>query len=159
MRYLLILFFSLASPLLFAKDIVYDTYHNVNYEYSIEYPKNILTPQEADPDGAGRTFISKNGDASLSLRAYANALNQSLEEVYNEACREELAQEPTHTVTYKVMKPNWFVVSGYREGGRVYYKKTILNNGIFKTFIFMYDENKKAVYEPITKHLAASFKG
>jgi hypothetical protein len=117
------LFLSLASPLLFAKDVVYDTYHNVNYDYSIEYPKNILTPQEADPDGAGRTFVSKNGDASLSLRAYANALNQSLKEAYHEACREELEQELNHTVTYKVIKSNWFVVSGYREGGMVYYKK------------------------------------
>lgn len=90
MRYLLILFLLLASPLSFAKDIVYDTYRNVNYDYSIEYPKNILTPQEADPDGAGQTFTSKNGDASLSLRA--NALNQSFEEIYNETCREELAQ-------------------------------------------------------------------
>jgi hypothetical protein len=70
-----------------------------------------------------------------------------------------LDQEPTHTVTYKVIKSNWFVVSGYREGGMVYYKKTILNNGIFKTFIFLYDKNKKAVYEPMTKHLVASFKG
>jgi hypothetical protein len=159
MRYLLILFFALVSPLLFAKDVVYDTYHNAHYQYSIDYPKNILMPQEADPDGAGLTLVSKNGDAILSLRAYANALNQSLEEAYNAACREELDQEPTHTVTYKVMKLNWFVVSGYREGGRVYYKKTILNNRTFKTFIFLYDANKKAVYEPITKHLAASFKG
>jgi hypothetical protein len=157
MRYVLILFLFLASPLLVAKDIVYDTYHNVNYDYSIEYPKNILTPQEADPDGAGRTFTSKNADASLSLRA--NALNQPFEEIYNEACREELAQEPTRTITYKVIKPNWFVISGYREGGMIYYKKTILNNGMLKTFIFMYQANKKATYDPITKHLVASFKG
>ena len=159
MRYLLILFFSLVSPLLFAKDIVYDTYHNVNYDYSIEYPKNILTPHEADPDGAERTFVSKNGDARLSLRANANALNHSFEEIYNETCREELAQEPTRTITYKVMKPNWFVISGYREGGMIYYKKTILNNGMLKIFIFMYQANKKAIYDPITKHLVATFKG
>jgi hypothetical protein len=61
-----------------------------------------------------------------------NALNQTLRQLYSEETNPS-ADHPHRTVSYKTLKGNWFVVSGIEEG-RVFYQKTMLAKGIFKTF-------------------------
>lgn len=155
MRYFLILLFLLASS--FAVADSYETYHNERYDYSIEYPKDVLYPQGEADNGDGQIFLSKDARAQLSVYAHFNALEQTIEEAYREQSRGGQPDDPNKVVTYKVLKDDWFVVSGYREG-KVFYQKTILRDDIFKTMLFTYDEAEKAVYDGITKRLAASFK-
>ncbi|CAG1022049.1 hypothetical protein DOJK_01402 [Patescibacteria group bacterium] len=155
MRYFLILFLLLAAPFVCAES--YETYYNERYDYSIDYPKDILFPQGESDNGDGQIFLSKTADAQLSVYANFNALEQSLEEAFREQSRGGQPDDPHKVVTYKMMKEDWFVVSGYREG-KVFYQKTILHDDIFKTFLFIYDEDQKDIYDAITKRLAASFK-
>ena len=149
----LFLIFTLAlwTQLLFAAD-VYDTYHNDRFDYSIEYPKDVLFPQGESDNGDGQKFLSKDADASLIVYGSNNALKQSLEEVY----REESRGGTAGVVTYKVLEDNWFVVSGYNSG-RVFYQKTIFHDDVLKTFVLEYDESQKELYDPIAKRLATSF--
>jgi len=51
-----------------------------------------------------------------------------------------------------------FVVSGI-EDGRIFYQKTFLRKGIFKTFRIEYDERDKQVFNSITARISDSFKG
>ncbi|MEN9847554.1 MAG: hypothetical protein RL368_294 [Pseudomonadota bacterium] len=61
-------------------------------------------------------------------------------------------------IIYKFLKNNWFILSGFI-AGRIFYQKTLLNSGQFKSFYFEYPESQKARYEPLIKGLVASFKG
>ncbi|MDD2816376.1 MAG: hypothetical protein PHP00_11685 [Thiotrichaceae bacterium] len=66
--------------------------------------------------------------------------------------------EPQFVVTYKLLKTIGLSFSEFITG-RVFYQKTLLNNGQFKSFYFEYPENQKARYEPLIKGFVASFKG
>jgi hypothetical protein len=153
----LFLIFTLAlwTQLLFAAD-VYDTYHNDRFDYSIEYPKDVLFPQGESDNGDGQKFLSKDADASLIVYGSNNALKQSLEEVYREESRGGTTENPKKVVTYKLLEDNWFVVSGYNSG-RVFYQKTIFHDDVLKTFVLEYDESQKELYDPIAKRLEKSF--
>ncbi|WP_295455752.1 hypothetical protein [uncultured Thiodictyon sp.] len=156
MRYLLIFIALTAlSQTAFAAD--YRTYHNARFGYAIDYPAGILYPQGEADNGDGQRFLTKDADASLSVYGSNNALDQSLEEAYLEAARGGLADDPKRVVTYKVIKPGWFVVSGVN-GGTVFYQKTLSAGDQFLTFILEYPEGKKSLFDPIVKRVATSFK-
>ncbi len=156
--YRLFLIFTLIlwNQWLFAAEI-YETYYNHRYDYSIDYPKAVLFPQGESDNGDGQKFLSKNADASLLVYASYNALEQPLEEIYREQSRGGTPEEPQKVVTYRVLKNNWFVVSGYNSG-RIFYQKTFLRDNQLKTFVFEYNESQKELYDPITNRLAKSFK-
>jgi hypothetical protein len=158
MRYLFVIFaLILSSQTGFAADF-YDTYVNHRYGYSIDYPKAILFPQGESDNGDGQTFLSKNTDARLLVYGSYNALEQSLEEIYREQSRGGTPEEPQKVVTYRLLKNNWFVVSGYH-AGKIFYQKTIFHDNQLKTFLLEYDESRKNYYEPILKQLLKSFTG
>ncbi len=155
----LLIFIIGLSITVFAGDVnKYANYHNQRFNYSIAYPKDILYPQGESDDGDGQKFLSKDADASLIIYGSNNVLNQSLQDLYLEESRGGTHDNPKKVVTYKVLKNNWFVISGYNSG-KIFYQKTILNKDQFKSFYFEYPASKKKIYDPITKHIASSFKG
>lgn len=135
----------------------YRTYHNVRFDYSISYPVGILFPQGESVNGDGQRFLSKDGRTELLVYGSYNSLEQTLNEVLTEAS-ERLPDHPNRVVTYKVLRGDWFVVSGI-ENGRIFYQKTMLRNSTFKTFRIEYDESQKQTFNPITAFIARSFKG
>jgi len=158
MRYLFfVLSLFLLAPTVFADD-VYNTYNNLRFGYSIEYPISILYPQGESDNGDGQKFLSKASDVSLTVYGTNNVLDQSLKNLYLEESGVEANKNTSRVVTYKVLKNNWFVVSGFNSGS-VFYQKTIFNNNQFKSFYFEYPESKKTIYDPMVKHIASSFKG
>lgn len=134
----------------------YETYHNEKFDYSIDYPKDVLFPQGESDNNDGQKFLSKDAEVSLLVYGSNNALDKSLEEVYREESRGGTAENPKRVVTYKMLEDNWFVVSGYN-AGRIFYQKTLLSGGVFKTFILEYDESEKARYDAIAKRIEKSF--
>lgn len=137
-------------------EILYETYHNERFEYSISYPKDILYPQGEADNGDGQKFLSKEADASLLVYGSYNFNDQTLEERYQEDSRGGTMESPDKVVSYRLLKENWFVVSGY-VSGNIFYQKTLLSNSQFKTFYFEYPESKRKQYDPIVKQLSASF--
>jgi hypothetical protein len=123
---------------------------NARFGYSISYPVDILYPQGEADNGDGQEFLSKNADAKLLVYATNNALNESLEDQYLEISRGGMSDNPKRVVTYKTLKNNWYVVSGYNSG-KVFYQKTILHNDQFQTLYFEYDENKKNIYDSLLR--------
>lgn len=158
MRRLVIAWFLLVCAPVVLADGAYKTYHNAKFEYSISYPKQILYPQGESDNGDGQKFLSKDAAAYLLVYGSNNALDESLADRFREESRGGLADNPKKVVTYKLLKNNWFVVSGFI-AGRIFYQKTLLNEGQFKSFYFEYPENEKARYEPLIKGFVASFKG
>lgn len=129
---------------------VYKTYSNARYNYSIAYPANLLTPQGEADNGDGQAFRSSDGAAEM--RVYGSQdLGGGLSGAYSEA-------QAGKEVTYKTMKGNWFVVSG-RDGGKIFYQKTLFKGGVFKTFLIEYSEAQKSIYDAVTARVARSFVG
>lgn len=131
----------------------YKTYSNARFAYSISYPWKLLTPQGEATNGDGQKFLSSDGDVELIVYGSNNALDQSLKDVYDEA-----RGAANSEVTYQILKPGWFVVSGISDG-KVFYQKTILRQGVFKTLRLEYKRSVKSTWDPITPKIAASFKG
>jgi hypothetical protein len=134
--------------------ISYKFYNNARYQYSIAYPAGILIPQGEADNGDGQKFLSKDGKVVMLVYGQFNALNQTLKNAFSEALREGT---PGGAVTYKLLKNNWFVVSG-TVSNRVFYQKTILVDDTFKTFRIEYPESQKDAFDKITGEIARSFK-
>lgn len=137
-------------PLSIAQRVVYKTYTNARYDYSISYPSSLLVAQGEADNGDGQAFRSKDGAAEMRVYGSQN-LGGGLAESYREA-------QSGRDVSYKTMKGNWFVVSG-RSGGKIFYQKTMLRGDVLKTFIIEYDESRKSIYDAVTARIARSFIG
>lgn len=130
--------------------VVYKTYTNARYGYSISYPSNLLIPQGEADNGDGQAFRSKDGAAEMLVYGSQN-LGGALAEAYREA-------QAGKNVSYKTIKGNWFVVSG-RDGSKIFYRKTMLKGDVLKTFTIEYDESLRSTYDAITTRIARSFTG
>jgi len=137
--------------------ITYADYVNVRFRYGIAYPKGVLYPQGEAGNGDGQKFLSPHADAVLTVFGRYNALDESLESLYEEAARGGLPDHPTRVVTYRVLKRDWFVVSGY-DGGQIFYEKTLMNNGVIRSMTFVYPERRRGFFDPIAAGIAASFR-
>jgi hypothetical protein len=133
-------------------DIIYHTYANGRFDYKIKYPANILIPQGESTNGDGQKFISSDGSASLLVWGSHNALDESLESRYQDTLK-----DTSGSISYQIIKKNWFVISGYK-GDKIFYQKTFFDDGIFKTFIITYHQAKRQLFDPIVKEIAGSFK-
>lgn len=109
--------------------------------------------QPAPDNGDGRTFKSKDGLVKMLVYGSNNSLMEKLETRFNA----ESTSNDTREVTYKLFKPNFFVLSGI-ENKRVFYQKVLFKNDEYKTFLISYPVTQKKTYDPITAKIAASFK-
>ncbi|HKC64651.1 MAG TPA: hypothetical protein VKB86_13505 [Pyrinomonadaceae bacterium] len=131
--------------------VTYRTYANARFQYSVSYPAGILIPQGESTNSDGQIFRSRDGHAEMRVFGRYNVQNETLKSAFN-------AAQEGKDVTYKVMKGNFYVVSG-RQNGKVFYEKTMLKGDTFKTFMIEYDESDSAKYDPITARIARSFVG
>lgn len=133
-----------------AQRVVYKTYTNARYSYSISYPSHLLVPQGEADNGDGQAFRSRDG--LTELRVYGSQdMGGGLEQAYREA-------QSGKSISYKTIRRDWFVVSGYH-GGKIFYQKTMFRDDVLKTFTIEYDESRKSVYDAVTARIARSFIG
>ncbi|CAN5514210.1 hypothetical protein BH10ACI2_BH10ACI2_15610 [soil metagenome] len=136
----------------------YDIYSNARFNYEIEYPVGVLTPQEEAPNGDGRIFISKDKTAEMRVWGQYNALFDTIKKAY----LSDLKERPTG-VSYKALLKGSYVISGSRDG-KIFYQKTMLHGkdgdsgAVFCTFTIEYKTADKAKFDPIVKRISRSFK-
>jgi len=136
--------------------IKYSTYTNERFAYSIEYPSDLLKMQAPPANGDGREFLSKDKSVRMLVWGEYNAAEKSFQERY-EFDMKGFTEKPT----YMVLKKNWFVLSGVKDG-KIFYQKTLYrktkNEETFFTFTIEYPKTKRAKFDPIVRRIAASFK-
>ena len=160
-KYLLLLHLLYFVPNCFSQTLTTTetgTYYNDRFNYSITFPKNILHLQNESDNGDGLKMLSKDAKATVLVYGQNNALGRSLLDTFLEASAGGTYNKPRKVVSYKIIKNNWFVVSGY-ESGNIFYQKTFLINNQFKSFYFTYPEAQRNLYDPITNVLSQSFNG
>ncbi|MGA2252171.1 hypothetical protein [Terracidiphilus sp.] len=129
------------------------TYGNSRFAYSICYPKNLLDPQGESPNGDGQKFLAKDG-AQLLVYGSNNALNESVNDIFNRTAS-RLAGA-SGKVTYKAVKPAWFVLSGQHDS-TIFYAKTLYAKDLIVSFEFTYNSAQSNVYNPVAAKLASCF--
>jgi hypothetical protein len=134
----------------------YRTYTNARFGYSVSYPAGILIPQGEPDNHDGQVFRSRDGKAEMRVFGRYNVQNETLRSAFDAAVAGEGGSG--REVTYKLLKGNFYVVSG-RQNGKIFYEKTMLKGDTFKTFMIEYDESESATYDSITSRVARSFAG
>ena len=134
-------------------DAVWATYANSRFAYSICYPKNLLEPQGESPNGDGQKFVAKDG-AQLLVYGSNNALGESINDVFNRTAS-RLAG-PSGKVTYKAIKPAWFVLSG-QTSNTIFYAKTLYAKDLILSFELTYDSAQSSTYNPVATKLGSCF--
>ena len=127
-------------------------YTNVRFQYSICYPGDLLVPQGEAENSDGQKFLAKDG-AKLLVFGQNNSLNKSLKDTLEDTAS-RLAG-PSGRVTYRVIKPDWFVVSG-QNGQSVFYAKTLYAHEQFKSFEITYESGSSNVYKPVITRLVVA---
>ena len=133
----------------------FSTYNNNRFEFSIEYPSDLLKQAAAPENNDGRTFKSRDGSVEMRAWGQYNALDRTLREEYNEAL-----STWGSGVSYKVLSGSSFTVSGTR-GGKIFYQKTLFRKSgteVFYTFTIEYPKSQKAGMDAAVTRIARSFK-
>jgi hypothetical protein len=148
-RFIFIIFFLL--PLLATSQELKGNYYNSKYDYSISYPDFLKGQGEADA-GDGQKFFSADKLIKVIVWAQYDVLNEGLDGAMKYA-------KEKRTVTYKVVKNDFFVLSGF-EGNNIFYRKTILSKdkGTVLTFEFIYPKAKAEMCNKYCSKIAQSLK-
>ena len=120
----------------------YTKYHNSRFNYSVSFPNNLKVYKNSS-NGDGRVFLSPDGTAIFTVYGYWNnaCMNDgTLGNDYNDA-----VADYGNSVTYKTLKPNFFVISGVR-ADKIYYHITKWKGDIGVTAIFEYNQSDKQSY-------------
>lgn len=139
----------------------YQTYCNERFNFCIDYPSKFI-PQGESYNGDGQSFMSE--DNKTAIVAYGNLavtdVSDNINKVYNTAIIDD-------NITYKILKRNYFIISGYDKNGNIFYRKTVSkkinyfgneNTEIFQTLMISYPENQKNVYAEYCQKISKSFK-
>ena len=135
------------------EEVVYETYRNAAFDYSIDYPANILKAQRKIGEEGGRIFTTKDGRVEMSVYAFELSERRTTEQLY-----QAHLDNPKQEITYRSVHDDWLVVSGYMEGD-VFYERTILRESVLKTFRIQYDAALRDFFYPITEAISFSFEG
>jgi hypothetical protein len=133
----------------------YSTYSNDRFSFSIDYPELLKIQPPSDNDD-GRTFLSADGQVEVRVWGQYNAESKTLDERYLMDLK-GFSEKPS----YMVLKRDWYVLSGTKEG-KIFYEKTLVrrrgDTDIFFTFTVTYPAAMKTKFDPIVKRMADSFK-
>ncbi|QCB43190.1 hypothetical protein E5673_13985 [Sphingomonas sp. PAMC26645] len=127
-------------------------YVNARFGYHACYPAALLKPAAVSPNGDGRRFTGAGG-AVLSVWGSNNALGDTV--ASNAAAdRERLGNGGE--VTYSVVRPTWYVLSGTRNG-QIFYLKSVFARDAFSTMELLYPANAGSTWTPVTSRLSRCF--
>ena len=126
------------------------TYKNSRYGTSVTFPAELFRQAMEPPqNGDGMTWLSEDG-ASLAVYAFNNALEASPEAFADQAS--EPAGREGFEVTYRRVKDNWVVLSGYVEDDIFYDRFEFGADNVIHAMLLRFPRTLKPVYEP---HIAA----
>lgn len=120
-------------------------YQNDKFGFAVRYPGHIFIKKTL-PDARDGIFLE--GRDGLECRIYGSWSSGSIRESYHNVLGWE--QEAGSRITYKVLKRDWFVISGIHKGGTtLFYQKTYFKKDTSVTMRFVYRVKDKARYDSL----------
>jgi hypothetical protein len=132
----------------------YKTYYNRNRMYKIDYP-TFLTMGANSQNADGREFFSSGGGIRLSVYSSYYTETSISSQYYSELNDRSLS------ISYKVLKPTWYVISGVVRGsGKEFYKKVYYSSTYDeqRTMWLEYPQSRMNDFDIIIPHMVRSFK-
>ncbi len=145
-------------------EIKYKNYLNQKFGFSVDYPYEILTPEGESDSKDGQVFRSKKTPANTLTvyRDYIDLIDPeivfTLEVAYKKHVNTFSKKGNGRNITYKKLDKGFFVLSGYKDNGDIYYQKTIMVDGNLCTCLLEYKEVDKALFNKISVAVFKSFK-
>jgi len=124
----------------------YQRYENRKFGFTVDVP-TFFTRRPPDADGRGQPF-DYGGKARVRAWAMYDNPPVTVEQLYGDWTRRD-------GVTFKALAVNTWVVR-VREGGRLFYSRSILADGIISTVEVSYSAEVADAFEPILARLGAS---
>lgn len=100
------------------------------------------------------------------IQYYTTDLNENIMvavETIGEGSNGSLAKDfqmeinSTKGIGYKILKDTWYVISG-KEGGEIFYMKTIIKNGQTHYLRISYQTSQKEIFDSILPRISKSFR-
>ena len=140
--------------------IAYDTYCNARFGFCIDYPVHLLEMQPEAANGDGRAFRTPGNEVillafgRLDLDAEGNRI--PLPQQY----RNDLQQykDSSANITYSRLGRTFYVISGTKRDGRIFYQKTVMKDDVFAFAMLDYSAAERKLYDKVTARVSASFK-
>jgi len=130
------------------------SYTNSRFGFTLYYPRDIFISKRLSDNGDGITLYGS--DRNLELRAYGSSYGDSIRSIYHDEVK--WARESGKNITYKVLKRDWFVISGYENGGKmIFYKKTYFRGEDSVSFRLIYPTAKKDRYNNLVSTINRNF--
>ena len=124
----------------------YERYENRKFGFTVDVP-TFFTRRPADADGRGQPF-DYAGKARVRAWAMFDNPPMTVEQLYGDWTRRD-------GVTFKTLVMNTWVVRG-KDGGRLFYSRSILADGIISTIEVSYAPELADAMEPVLARLGAS---
>ena len=130
-------------------------YSNGRFGFTLVYPGSIFRQKILSDNGDG--IILYNQDKSLELRAYGSWYAESISDSYHDEL--QWAKESNKRVTYKVLKKNWYVLSGINDQKQtIFYQKSYFKEGKSSSFRLVYPIRDKKKYDSLISTISKNFK-
>lgn len=135
--------------------IEYETYHNQQYDYSVQYP-GFLIPQGESDNGDGQKFFSL--DDRIQLLVYRDYKNDFLTggDLYTigEAFMEDLKFR--ESVFNEILNDNHYIIK-YKTDDILYTYYALLHGDNYFNILFQYPEKDKDMMKDIIEYVIDSF--
>lgn len=139
-----------AAALVAAAHVLDGTYRNDRFGFVVRYPKAHLVPQPEADNGDGRAFRQRGG------RGIVLAYGSFMPEDQTDLMR-AIEREAGGKITYRVVRANWFVLSGHRAKGQDFYHKAVRETGAWWNLVFTYDKAAAPTFRPLIEAMAPRF--
>jgi hypothetical protein len=152
-KLLLILFFLLAAR---GQALASEWKKEVNarWGFSLTYPSSLI-PEPMPANGGGRRYHSANQEVSL-VTSGSHTHPDISDESLNGFWQKELT-ERGDTVTYKVKKDDFYVISGVNTNGYEFYHKVFFYPTYWVEFEITYPHSRRQFYDAWVDRISHDF--
>ncbi len=132
------------------------------YNFSVQYPADILAERWLDAEGKGAWFADKE-DGEVMVKVFGeDTSTKNIKEAYTSKVK-DLLEDKYIEITFKKKKKDWFVFSGYNHKLKTifyskYYFTATNNKNKIMGFDITYSIKKKKKYAKLVEIINKSFK-
>jgi hypothetical protein len=139
-----------------SNDLKYTRYVDAKTGTAITYPGSVFSKSDESTDQFTK-FISSDRLATFYLISRYNHHKETIPDL--SATAEEALAEEKALITYRRVKQDWFVLSGF-VNDNIFYRKTVLSNDgeAIATFQINFPKSQKPFYYNIVERMSWSFK-
>jgi hypothetical protein len=134
------------------------SYRNAQFGFGFDYPSVFrLDPRSVPAEGDSARFWTEDRRATAVVNAAGNAGGRSLRDLLREA-EGDVLQNAGGEITYRRIRDNWFVISGYMVG-RIFYRRTLLAaDGTVATLWMEFPPQMRDCLDPAVTMMSLSFR-